>query len=288
MIKNAAMKYLKKLFAYIRCLLSQDYQVYKKFCWAKKSLLSDDLFTKEEKSMINEVSLKIHPQDAMYTSSSTRHYLHTGILAMRIINDSLNICERQNSVKRILDFGCGYGRVMRYLRLLYPRADITGVEKDAAALNFSCNIFSAHPVLSNEAFDDVSIYGEFDLIWSGSLLTHLPKELIQKALTIFYRHLAKPGVCIVSAHGDHAINRLKEGKDKYNLVSEERDRIIKNYYEAGYSYKSDYNIAAGNGISFISYEKIKTLIEKNGKLSLTHFKSHGWDEHQDIYVLTAK
>jgi trans-aconitate methyltransferase len=39
----------------------------------------------------------------------------------------------EKSVKRILDYACGYGRVLRWIKAQFPIADIIGVDADPKA-----------------------------------------------------------------------------------------------------------------------------------------------------------
>ena len=75
--------------------------------------------------------------------------------------------------QRILDFPCGHGRVLRYLRAAYPLAEITACDLNRDGVEFCAERLGAVPVMSSEDPADIRLAGEFDLIWCGSLLTHL-------------------------------------------------------------------------------------------------------------------
>jgi cyclopropane fatty-acyl-phospholipid synthase-like methyltransferase len=56
--------------------------------------------------------------------------------------------ESGDGVDRILDFACGGGRVMRFLRAAYPDASITGVELLESLVRFCERNFGATGVVS--------------------------------------------------------------------------------------------------------------------------------------------
>ena len=99
---------------------------------------------------------------------------------------------------RVLDFGCGWGRITRFfLKDLSPEniygADVSGVGIDACqrTLPGSFRQISGQPPLE---------YGQdtFDLIYSWSVFSHLPEDLSTQWLVSFSRLLKPTGLLIVS------------------------------------------------------------------------------------------
>lgn len=66
----------------------------------------------------------------------------------------MSLSERA-STDRILDFGCGHGRVMRWLRAAYPNARITGTDVDKGGVDFCAATFGSHTVVSGYDFDNL-------------------------------------------------------------------------------------------------------------------------------------
>ena len=75
-------------------------------------------------------------------------------------------------MSEILDLPCGHGRVMRWLRATFPKASLTACDIDGDGVSFCAETFGARPALSSTDPEDL-VLGTFDLIWCGSLLTHL-------------------------------------------------------------------------------------------------------------------
>jgi cyclopropane fatty-acyl-phospholipid synthase-like methyltransferase len=79
-----------------------------------------------------------------------------------------------NDFERVLDFGCGCGRVMRWLAQEVPPERISGSDIDAPAVEWLAGeipsaTLAVNPGLPPLAFDDQA----FDLVLSYSVFSHL-------------------------------------------------------------------------------------------------------------------
>lgn len=105
-----------------------------------------------------------------------------------------------SSFRAILDWGCGAGRVTRYLGMMSPV--VTGVDIDADNLQHSA------ASLPEVAFEQVGLYpptafpdGRFDLVIGLSVLTHL-KESAQDQWLEELRRIVEPGgILLLSVQG---------------------------------------------------------------------------------------
>jgi methylase of polypeptide subunit release factors len=146
---------------------------------AIKKFASADTLTREEKALVYHVSARVHPNDTMYAVSSDEEYLSAGLSALRCIEYCLNFSNNDNKVRTILDFPCGYGRVLRFLRARFPDADVTVSDIVPEAVAFCTRVFAAIPEMSNRDFTRLSISRRFDLVWCGSLITHIGTKPLQ-------------------------------------------------------------------------------------------------------------
>ena len=67
-------------------------------------------------------------------------------------------------------------------------------EVDRRALDFCRRSFDVTPFLSKEPFSLLSLPWQFDLIWCGSLLTHIDEPATRDLLRLFRKHLSHGGV----------------------------------------------------------------------------------------------
>lgn len=87
---------------------------------------------------------------------------------------ALDLCTKilaGRTPERILDFPSGHGRVMRWFRHQWPKADLYAVEVDADALDFREREFDAKKIISCPEIESLELPSDVELIWSGSLLT---------------------------------------------------------------------------------------------------------------------
>jgi len=104
---------------------------------------------------------------------------------------------------RILDFGCGCGRVMAYLRTAFP-GHLHGTDLDPEAVAWcqqnlaAVGTFSVNEHMPPLPFDDAA----FDIVYSISVFSHLPEEM-QTAWLGDLRRVTKPGgYLLLSVQGE--------------------------------------------------------------------------------------
>jgi SAM-dependent methyltransferase len=178
-------------------------------------LLSPNL-TESEKALVSRISLDIHPNDGMYEAPGALHYLSVGISARRCIQIAIQHMGKP-SIHRVLNFACGYGRELRVFKDTWPEASYVVADIDKDALRFCNRHFGATAIHSGRPFASIEAPGKFDLIWCGSLVTHLAKEDSADLLAYFCKNLVPGGLCLFSTHGNLAAQWIKEGKITYGM-----------------------------------------------------------------------
>jgi SAM-dependent methyltransferase len=277
-LRNIVRPYLQRV-----APTEEELKVRNDFRSAKKDLLHSGTLSREEKNWMKSVSLEIHPEDRMYVASGARHYLLVGLSARWCIDEALSRSCKNKSVRSILDFPCGYGRVLRFLKVRFPNAKIVGCEIDPMAVEFCKRVFSIKAIISDENLDTVSIPEQFDLIWCGSLVTHLDEKRTSKILQFFYEHLAPGGICLITTHGRTSLEWMHSKPEAYvGLSASARQKLLSEFHERGFGY-ADYESTAGYGISVVSHERMAKLACSVGQWTESIFLEHGWDNHQDVY-----
>lgn len=246
----------------------------------KQRLLSDASLSEYQRALLHRVSSRIHYNDGMYDGDGV-HYFKVGLSAISCINEALEGAGLK-TVRTILDLPCGCGRVLRFLALRFPEAEITACELERGPVEFCARTFGAQPALSSFDLDQVSLGKQFELIWCGSLVTHLNEQGIGALLSLFRRHLVPGGLLIFTTHGDFVERRIPTRDFDYGLTAEQINRIGNDYPKSGYGFEG-YSGEKDYGVSLTSPEWIRARVQELGGLREVYFKERGWDNHQDVF-----
>lgn len=219
--------------------------------------------------------------DGMYDGRDG-HYLSVGLSALRAIEDALG--DAPEPPRRILDLPCGHGRVTRVLRARFPEAAITVCDLDRDGVDFAAARFGARGVYSVEDFRALDLGEAYDLIWVGSLVTHLSERQTRRFLDCMARHMAPRSTLVVSTHGAQVEARLRSWN--YGLTPEAVSGLLEDHARTGYGYR-DYPGGRGYGVSLTSREWIAEALSK-GPLRLDSHSEAVWDDHQDVLVLRLR
>jgi SAM-dependent methyltransferase len=246
----------------------------------KQRLLSDPSLTETERELLKKVSGKIYFNDRMYDGNGA-HYYRVGLSAIHCIDEALELAKSKDS-RTILDLPCGSGRVLRFLVQRFPEAEITACELQGGPVQFCVRTFGAEPAYSSVNLDEVTLNKKFDLIWCGSLATHLNERGIVALFRLFRRHLVPGGLVIFTTHGEFVSRRISRLEFDYGLAEEQNDRIGRDYLQTGYAFEN-YPDEREWGVSLTSPAWIRLRINELGGLREVFFKERGWDNHQDAF-----
>jgi SAM-dependent methyltransferase len=244
-------------------------------------------------SLVTEVA----EDDAMYDGRDG-HYVSVGLSALRAIDDALD--DAPALPRRILDLPCGHGRVTRVLRARFPEAAITVCDLDRGGVDFAAARFGARGVYSVEDFRALDFGESYDLIWVGSLVTHLPEQQARRFLDCMARHMAPRSVLVVTSHGARVEARLRAwayGLDRthvearlrswnYGVAPEAVSGLLEDHARTGYGYR-DYPGRWGYGVSLVSREWVAETLSE-GPLRLHRYSEAAWDDHQDVLVMRLR
>ena len=231
------------------------------------------------------VNLTVSKADTML-GEHDYHYLSVGQSALAAIERALGGTEPRN----ILDLPCGFGRVTRALRARFPRAAITVSDLDRPGVDFSAREFDARAAYSVRDFRDLDLAETYDLIWVGSLITHLPTGQTKHLLSALRRHLSPAGTLLVTLQGPSIIPRLRE--TGYGLPPGSAEQVIEEFERTGFGYRDYrggedvYGVSLTNdnyGISLTDEPWIGAALEECG-LRLAAYEAQAWDNHHDIAV----
>jgi SAM-dependent methyltransferase len=249
-----------------------------------KVQIPDDIVM-HESDLIRDIS----PNDEMYAGDKQYGdwYWSVGRSAIQCISHCMAAAGKSaRDVTRILDFPCGHGRVMRYLKLAFPHAEITGCDLSRDGVDFCASRFGAIPVYSNNNPTRIGLPGgAFDLIWVGSLFTHFAGARWNGFLNLFASSLREDGLLVFSAHGLSVYRRLM-GVDRshdYGLPYWRDPLVCRSYERNGIGY-ANYQNSKEFGISISSPAWVCDQIRQIPKLTTVHFAANAWCKVHDIYA----
>ncbi len=201
--------------------------------------------------------------------------------ALRVIAKAMVAAER-TTVRRILDLPCGHGRVLRGLRAAFPEAEITACDIDRDGVDFCARTFGARPVYGDSDPDRIDLGGEtFDLIYVGSLLTHLDADQFRRFVRMLSRHLAANGLLVFTTHGRWCVTFHRT---VMAFIAPEPWQIIEEgFRKDGFGYH-DYAESPGYGVSLTSIGWVQQVIDADPSLTTVSVMEKGLGNYQDVFV----
>jgi SAM-dependent methyltransferase len=185
-------------------------------------------------------------------------------------------------VESALDLPCGFGRVLRWMATEFPAARMTACDINPEGVDFCSRVFGSTPVYGREDPADIELPGGYDLIWCGSLFTHLRLELWGGFLGLFENALVPGGLLVFTAHGREIALRLKDPERgrRYLPTPEQREAVLRSYDESGagyraYEFKDEFrqtrSLPRDYGISLTKPSAVSAAIEKRPLLQLASY-----------------
>lgn len=231
------------------------------------------------------VSSARHPDDGMYRGN-LQHYQGCGRDALR--NCALALMSSNAGVPtRIMDFACGFGRVARYLRAAFPKAELCFSDAMAEATSFCASTFRGENRQIAKDFSNFSRNSKFDLIWVGSLFTHLDENKSIVLLRLLYSVLAENGVLVATTHGRYVEARRHKGGWPYAIDAAGYDALIESAVGSGYGFEP-YPGMVDYGISLTKFGWWDSQIGGLPGAETVMYRERGWDRHQDVIALAKR
>jgi SAM-dependent methyltransferase len=231
--------------------------------------------------MAGRVGTAVSECDIMLVKSNAVAYAQVGLSALDCVHQAL-VAAGKEAPGRILDFGCGYGRVLRFLRAAYPAAEMYSTDMDGEGLGFCTHQFDVFGVRTDLERGPEWVAARFDLIWVGSVFTHLDVTNCDRLLKHLAAFLAPGGVVVFTTHGECAVGKMRAGSVAYRLEREVLGEIVAECERTGHGYV-DYPGWPGYGVSATTVEWVDGMIERAGLVRRLHLPA-GWAAHQDVFV----
>jgi len=214
------------------------------------------------------------------------HYFSCGESALKVIQLARSAAVAAEP-RRILDYGAGAGRVTRWLKATFPKSEIHARDVREQDLDFLRTTFG---VVAQAVAPDpthLNLAETYDLIWVGSVITHLPEAATKILIEKLFASCEPGGLLVLSFHGAFAVERQETTGYKYN-DDYGWSQIKVGYQASGYGY-ADYKGQSDYGISVIDPRWLITFVElmKIPK-RIVLFSERAWDAHHDVLAIQRR
>jgi SAM-dependent methyltransferase len=223
----------------------------------------------------------LHPNDHMYNTAVNgwTDYEAVGRSAMQIIASAL-ISGPSYHVMRIMDFGCGHGRVSRHLRSFFPNAELFFSDIDPTCPTFCSSQFGGTSVQSSEDFTSVKLPNDLDLIWVGSVFTHLDYARMVALFDALAAALRVRGTLVATFRGAFMYRKMKSETDPNQ---QRKWKPLLDQFEAGGIGYAPYDSDNRDwGLSLSSIEHVIGMGRRHPKLRLVNYTEVGWAAVHDV------
>jgi len=225
------------------------------------------------------VDLRVIQDDGMETNDA--HYLSVGASALDAILSAVGLGGRADPV-RILDFGSGAGRVTRWLRAAYPTAQLCCCDLRPQDVEFCREVFGAETWVSGTDVEAINFHGSYDLIWMGSVLTHLDERTSRRLVDKAIEALNFGGLYVGTVIGRAA--RVIQDANPIFLEGAGWPTVKRGYDETGYGYV-DYAGQQGYGLSLSSPAWVTSIASRHPGRRLVMLSERAWDRVQDVFAI---
>jgi dolichol-phosphate mannosyltransferase len=230
---------------------------------------------------------QIHANDTMLEERSPAgadRYRQGSLNVIEKIEESLNAAGRRwDEIGTWLDFGCGYGRVLRNLVTHVPPARVYAADVTHEAVDFCAFEFGVQPIHLDRETAAVEL-PEVDFLYAISIVTHLTAQDARKTLNLFGKTLKPGGIALFTTHGRRALEQIERYGEQYVRLRSELTELVQDngvaFVPYPFALQDDY------GMTWHSEAYVRQIMaELHGEtLELLLFEPHGLDDHQDVFA----
>jgi hypothetical protein len=229
------------------------------------------------------VNRSIDPRDHMFNSGPD-WYWDVGESGLRAIRKALALAD-DPPVRRVIDLPSGHGRVGRYLRATFPAAEFFFCDLDAEGAEFCARSFGGTAIHSQPELASVTLPHDCDVVWVGSLFTHVDRDRTERWLRHLCGALSRCGVLVATFHGPWAI----EVNRRSPMIDEQCWRgIVEGYESSGFGYaRYPHMPDADYGVSLSKPSVITEMVERIPGVRLLAYTERAWADNHDVLVVSG-
>lgn len=230
-----------------------------------------------------ELATAIHPDDDMYAvldrepsirpEAKAFAYFKSGYEALLSLENVVSQLGRSLAdFPRVLDFACGYGRITRFLVNAIGPERVHCSDILPGAVEFVRDTLSIHGYRSRTNPRSVRFPRPYDLIFVGSLFSHLPPRRFSQWLRVLYSALSSDGLLVFSTHGEKVRPEVVKDPSGFTFVRRSESAILK---------KREY------GSSFVRPDVVRDLAAAEGIENMLLLEKDLW-LLQDLWVVSKR
>ena len=224
----------------------------------------------------------ISPDDEMYIvirntegqkEASSYLYFKMGREALQSIENIIRASGRSlKSIRSFLDFASGYGRVTRFLIQEMDAGKIWISDIYKGAVDFQKEYFNVNGFYSETEPSKLKIPRKFEVVYVGSLFSHLPETRFKEWLAKLYEVLEDDGILIFSTNGVSMLGDPSTDTSGFTFLSASESRSLST---------NEY------GSAYVARDWVENASETLGIRNI-YFLEKELCGLQDIYVITKK
>jgi SAM-dependent methyltransferase len=240
---------------------------------------------------VDGVPGRVHFNDFMLRDTSpeaVERYQGGAVHVVELLEASLLRSGRGlEDVSSWLDYGCGYGRVLRTLREHVNPSSVFAADVISECVSFCASEFGVQPIYVDPKATALAL-PSVDVVYSISVLTHMPPEQGNELLRSIGNAVAEGGTLLFTTHGERSLETI----GRYGEIYEPLGPALREQVERTGVAFVPYRHYPGDdyGMTWHSPDYVKeTVAAVHGPaLELVLFEPHGLDGHQDVFAYTRR
>ncbi len=157
------------------------------------------------------------------------------------------------------------------------------------AFSFQVVTKVAHPIVGPDDFEQLVLPDRYDLIWVGSLFTHLDQPRFESLLRCLERALDPGRVLLFTVAGRHVAGMFAAGEIPNRLSDEEKSRLLSDFERNGFGYSrypgfTEYEF----GRTYVRPSWVLSVIERQTSLRPVLYAEKGSVNRQDAVACVAQ
>jgi SAM-dependent methyltransferase len=227
-----------------------------------------------------DTAIPTPPPELTYRVTHTRDGRGFKAWGLKCYGDLLELIRRHRDpaqIRRLLDWGCGCGRLTAHFLADFRAAEVCGCDVDAEAVAWCNAHLAAGRFRAIDPFPPTP-YAEasFDLVIGYSIFTHLTRDVQTAWLQELRRLLAPGGLAVVTVHGESATAFAFPG----NAAAVLREGIYDGVHDASLGGIVPAGYYRG------TYQAQEYTVGEWGKVfDVLDYRVRGTGNHQDAVVL---